>query len=72
MSRPLAPLPDDPKVARRRRQYRNSKRRHYERLRHAEGRCKQPCALVRIIDDDDIPRVAVPRKNGDGYVYLPA
>lgn len=66
MSRPrLAPHPD-PKVERRRAQYRAAKMRKYETDRHGRGECKNPCVLEALI------RLPVPRKNGDGYVWLPA
>lgn len=70
MSRPLLP-PDDPAVARRRMQYRMSKRRSYERGRHERGICKSPCILTAKIEEP-IPRVWVPLKNGEGFVWLPA
>ena len=52
-------------------QYRMSKRRSYERGRHERGICKSPCILTAKIEEP-IPRVWVPLKNGEGFVWLPA
>jgi hypothetical protein len=64
--RPRLPASPDPKVEKRREQYRRSKRQQYERRRHREGKCNRdrgkPCPML----DQETPAV---RSSVDGPLY---